>query len=224
MNSLISLSGGLDSCVLLSLLIEQKAKIKCITFKYGSKHEAYEINAAKKIAYYYGLAITIVDLTSIIADHFRSNLLIGQGQIPEGHYQQKDMALTIVPARNILFLATLTGIAQTEGHDTLAIGVHQGDHYIYPDCRPDFIHAMEQACCLGSGNVIKTIYTPLLHLSKAEIVKHGVRLRSPFHLTRTCYKEQEFACGKCGSCNERLEAFRLNNIEDPIQYEVDNDK
>ena len=98
------------------------------------------------------------------------------------------------------------------------MGVHAADHAIYPDCRPLFINAMQAAVFHGSGKLV-TLDAPFLHISKGSIVKKGLALKTPFQLTRTCYKDQPVACGKCGSCQERLEAFATNNMIDPLPYE-----
>jgi 7-cyano-7-deazaguanine synthase len=123
-----------------------------------------------------------------------------------------------VPGRNIIFLSILAGIAWSREATEIGIGIHQGDHAIYPDCRQSFFKVMGQAIREGTDNRV-SIVAPFLDTDKAGIVKWGFKHGVPFHLTRTCYKDQPVACGKCGSCCERREAFKLYNQEDPIQYE-----
>ena len=150
---------------------------------------------------------------------FKSALLKSDDEpIPEGHYQDDNMSKTVVPARNIIFSSILAGYAWSVEAKEVWIGIHAGDHFIYPDCRPEFYFAMKEAIMRGTNNKVNLI-APFLNKDKAEIVKRGIELKVPFEITRTCYTENELACGKCGSCVERLEAFALNGIADPIKYE-----
>ena len=214
---LLALSGGLDSAVLLAYLLHEGYSPECVGFYYGSKHNAIENEAAKKIAAHYSVNLTMIDISGVMA-HFKSDLLLSGGAIPEGHYNDETMSRTVVPARNMIFYSILVGLAESRRINHLALGVHQGDHHIYPDCRPDFINAMKYAGVLATEGKVKGI-APFSHWNKADIVRVGLELNVPFELTRTCYKTDEVACGKCGSCTERLEAFALNNAIDPIQYQ-----
>ncbi|MDD2260685.1 MAG: 7-cyano-7-deazaguanine synthase QueC [Clostridia bacterium] len=217
MKAIIALSGGIDSTVVLRSLLLQGYDVFPVSFFYGSKHNPYENEAAKKIAEHYGLTLHLIDVSAVTI-LFESALLSKGGEIPEGHYAGENMRQTVVPSRNMIFLTILSGIAESKGISNLAIGVHQGDHFIYPDCRPEFIKSMQQTITLSSAGAVNTILTPILHMDKAQVVKWGVEMEIPFHLTRTCYKAQQLACGKCGSCVERLEAFQKNNLTDPIEY------
>jgi len=215
----LSLSGGLDSCTLLGNLLRQcdANEILCVSFKYGSKHNQYENEAAQKIAKYYGVNFIEIDITPIMTC-FKSDLLLSGGEIPEGHYQADNMKSTVVPCRNMIFASILAGIAESSGASTVALGVNCGDHAIYPDCRASFIYSMNKTTQEATDKKVKII-APFLLDTKETIVHFGMKIRSPYHLTRTCYKNQEIACGKCGSCIERLEAFAQNNAVDPIEYE-----
>lgn len=154
-----------------------------------------------------------------IRDLFKSNLLKDQGEIPEGHYNDSNMSLTVVPGRNSIFITIMAGYAESVDADTVALGVHAGDHVVYPDCRPLFISAMNTAIQASTEEKVH-IETPFLHLNKTEILKIGYSLPTPvpYEYSRTCYKDQELSCGKCGSCSERLEAFKLIGKVDPIKY------
>ena len=112
----------------------------------------------------------------------------------------------------------MAGLAWSKGAREIAIGIHQGDHAIYPDCRVSFYNAMNQAIAEGTDHNV-LITAPFLHTDKTGILDWGFRHEVPYHLTRTCYKDQELSCGKCGSCVERLEAFAFHNTKDPIKYE-----
>jgi 7-cyano-7-deazaguanine synthase len=224
MKTMLALSGGIDSTTVLTWLVNHGHAVHCCLFHYGSKHNKFELAAAKNVYEYYSknypdkiLGITEVDLTTIFVK-CKSNLLEGQGQIPEGHYNDANMSKTVVPARNMVFLSVMAGLAESYELDSIAIGIHQGDHHIYPDCRPEFFFAMKEAVLRGTDGKISAI-APFLKLNKAQIVEYGLKHGAPYHLTRTCYKNQEKACGKCGSCTERLEAFEKNGVPDPIEYE-----
>jgi 7-cyano-7-deazaguanine synthase len=130
------------------------------------------------------------------------------------------MSQTVVPGRNIIFLSIMTGIAWSNEASIVAVGVHAGDHEIYEDCRAGFVAAMNAAVIQGSGDRVR-LEAPFQYLDKAGILKIGYSLNRavPYELTRTCYKDQEVSCGRCGSCGERLLAFHSIGKEDPVQYE-----
>lgn len=221
MRSLVSLSGGMDSATLLANSINAygKPNVEAVGFTYGSKHNSYENKAAEALALYYEVPYRLIDLTQVMAG-LKSNLLKAGGEIPEGHYEQDNMSLTVVPGRNIIFLSVLASIAMSEKFNYVTIGVHAGDHHIYPDCRPEFIRQMGWAIFYGTDSKVQLL-TPLLHFTKAGILEAGLKMMVPYHITRTCYKDQPVACGKCGSCVERREAFSLQKATDPIPYEYD---
>lgn len=218
-DSMISLSGGLDSCTLLATAIAEGQSPLCVSFYYGSKHNKYENAAAVKITEYYQVPLKYIDISQI-TQNFRSNLLKSGGEIPEGHYKDESMKQTVVPARNLIFLSILAGLADSLEIHKIGIAVHQGDHCIYPDCRPAFISSAQTTVYLATDGKVDRIYCPFLNISKADIVKIGLDLSVPYQLTRTCYKDQEKPCGKCGACVERLEAFKANGKVDPVEYQL----
>jgi len=216
----MGLSGGMDSATVLGYYHSKNYKIYPIFFNYQSKHNKYELECSKKLAEYFKTEpLKIVNL-NFIGELFKSNLLDGQGEIPEGHYEAPNMALTVVPGRNSIFITIMSGYAESVGAEFVAVGTHAGDHMIYPDCREVFISSMNTSIQLSSDGKVK-IQTPIQRLNKTGILQMGHRLRFPvpYELTRTCYKDQELSCGKCGSCQERLEAFRNIGKKDPIQYQ-----
>jgi 7-cyano-7-deazaguanine synthase len=222
----MGLSGGMDSATLLGILVSQGYAVHCCSFYYGSKHNKYELEAANNLVKFYqdhqrNVVHHKIDL-SVAFSEFKSNLLLTGGEIPEGHYEAESMKATVVPGRNMIFAAIMAGLAESIGAVAIALGVHQGDHHIYPDCRKEFIKALDLAVYLSSDRKIEVI-TPLLEMNKISLLRRGLHVQIPapipYHLTRTCYKDQELSCGKCGSCQERLEAFELNGIKDPIKYE-----
>lgn len=213
----LALSGGMDSATLCGYYINKKIDVVPIFFDYGSKHNRYEKEMAKKLADYYGLSIIFVNLDFINA-LFKSDLLQTGGVIPEGEYQDSNMSQTVVPARNIIFISIMAGYAWSIKVKDIAIGVHTGDHYIYEDCRPEFLLAMSKALIYGTGDKV-ALQMPFQHLSKIEILKIGSNINVPYEYTRTCYKNQKNSCGKCGSCQERINAFSIIGRKDPIQYD-----
>lgn len=217
MKAVLSLSGGIDSTTLAVHLIRMGIDVIPVSFNYGSKHNERELEAGGEICSYLDIPQPeVIDVTDV-SFHLSSNLL-GDGPIPEGHYTEENMKKTVVPCRNLIFASILAGIADSNGAKSVGLGVHEEDHYIYPDCRGDFIRALRDATLYATeGRVM--VLTPLLDWSKKRIVEYGLSLGAPYHLTRTCYKTQNLACGRCGACRERLEAFESNNVDDPIKYE-----
>lgn len=220
MKFIVSLSGGLDSTVLLADLKFRfpDAEIHSVSFAYGAKHNKEENWAAALVGKFYATAShRHIDLTRAFVG-IESNLMAGGGPIPEGHYQAESMKATVVPGRNTIFAAHLLGLAQSIGASHVFMGIHSGDHAIYPDCRPLWRACMSSAMREASEEAV-TLEAPFISLDKVEIVAKGIKLNVPFHLTRTCYTSYSLACGKCGSCVERREAFAKNGVEDPIKYQ-----
>lgn len=220
MKAIVSLSGGMDSTtVLAECLAQEREVVSLVSFEYGSKHNKYENQAALNIANHYSLGIRHINLSEITSSGFKSNLLLSGGDIPEGHYESESMSQTVVPGRNLIFDSILCGLAWSLGAEEIWIGIHGGDHAIYPDCRPTFFHAMNTAILAGTDEKCRLV-APFLYGNKTSIIQRGMEICVPYELTRTCYKDQPIACGKCGSCQERLEAFAAVGVEDPVQYET----
>jgi len=226
--TVLSLSGGLDSTTVLAKLLHCGNEVIPVWFFYGSKHNEYERKAVLKVIEYYKkryskqiLQLEFIDLSSFMGS-LSSALLKNDTPIPEGAYDAPTMSQTVVPGRNIIFSSILAGIAWSRKADNIALGIHQGDHAIYPDCRPQFFIAMNDAIAWGTDKNVNMI-APFLGMDKAGIVKEGLTLKVPYELTRTCYKDQEHPCGVCGACNERLAAFASNNAVDPLYYHGETD-
>jgi 7-cyano-7-deazaguanine synthase len=207
----------MDSATLLGFYLDKGFEVIPVSFNYGSKHNQYEAAAARDLAVYYRLKIIPIDLP-FIAGLFSSNLLKTGGDIPEGHYQAANMSLTVVPGRNVIFISIMMGLAWSLGAEVVAVGVHAGDHAIYEDCRAGFVAAMNAAVIQGSGDRVR-LEAPFQYLDKEGILRVGERIAVPYDLTRTCYKDRPTSCGKCGSCQERLEAFAKIGRKDPIDYD-----
>ncbi len=203
-DSLIVLSGGMDST---TLLWDRKDSIAlAVTFDYGSRHNAREIECAHRNCEILGVEHLVIPL-EFMGKYFKSSLLIGGEEIPEGHYTDESMKSTVVPFRNGIMLAIAAGLAESRGLKKVMLANHSGDHAIYPDCRPGFVDAMSKTIEEGTyeGIVIDAPYTKI---SKSDIARIGKRIGVDYTLTYSCYKGGEKHCGKCGTCIERVEALR----------------
>lgn len=214
-NSLIALSGGVDST---TLLYEYREEIACaVGFDYGSKHNARELAAAKAICHELEIPYLIIPL-AFIEEYFRSDLLLSGGEMQLGDYSEENMSSTVVPFRNGIMLSVLAGLAESRDLQQVLIANHFGDHAIYPDCRESFVKPMGEAITAGTSNGVKLV-APYTALTKTEIVARGTRLGVPYGKTYSCYQGGERHCGRCGTCRERHEAFVANGLEDPTLYE-----
>lgn len=214
-NSLIALSGGVDST---TLLYEYREEIACaVGFDYGSKHNARELAAAKAICHELEIPYLIIPL-AFIGEYFRSDLLLSGGEMQLGDYSEENMSSTVVPFRNGIMLSVLAGLAESRDLQQVLIANHFGDHAIYPDCRESFVKPMGEAITAGTSNGVKLV-APYTALTKTEIVARGTRLGVPYGKTYSCYQGGERHCGRCGTCRERHEAFVANGLEDPTLYE-----
>lgn len=214
-NSLIALSGGVDST---TLLYEYREVVACaVGFDYGSKHNARELAAAKAICRELEIPYLIIPL-AFIGEYFRSDLLLSGGEMQLGDYSEENMSSTVVPFRNGIMLSILAGLAESRDLQQVLIANHFGDHAIYPDCRESFVKPMGEAITAGTSNGVKLV-APYTKLTKAEIVARGTRLGVPYGKTYSCYQGGERHCGRCGTCRERHDAFVANGLEDPTLYE-----
>lgn len=218
MRSIVSLSGGMDSATVLAEALSHKQnEVIAVSFSYGSKHNFFENAKARSLAKHYQVHHHYIELDEAMRN-FKSNLLASGGEIPEGHYADETMKLTVVPARNMIFISFLVGLAESFQADSVWLGIHAGDHHIYPDCRPDFFESMNHTVKLVTEDRVH-LEAPFLYADKTKILTRGFQLGVPYQMTRTCYKQQELACGRCGSCRERLEAFENIGRKDPVEYE-----
>lgn len=208
-------SGGLDSTVLLYKCRQDFNVVLSLGFDYGQRH-IRELLAASRICDELDLERSVVDISGI--KHLIHSSQTGHSPVPEGHYTAETMKATVVPNRNMIMLSIAAGIAITMEAPIVAYGPHGGDHAIYRDCRPEFVDKMDEVL-LEADEFKVNIFAPFLDMTKADIVKLGAELNVPFHLTRTCYNDRALACGRCGTCVERLEAFGIAGIEDPLVYE-----
>jgi 7-cyano-7-deazaguanine synthase len=202
------------------LLHAEGYELHLLAFDYGQRHSK-ELAFAERSARRLKAAFDLIDLSNI-GKFLKGSALTDDIAVPDGHYTAPTMAITVVPNRNAIMLSIAYGIAVAEQAELVAFGVHAGDHFIYPDCRPAFItafEAMERTAVEGSGNPKLRLEAPFQHLNKDQIVKLGAMLGVPFADTWSCYKGGAKHCGRCGTCVERKEAFRDAGVVDPTEYE-----
>lgn len=218
MKTIVVCSGGLDSVTLAHKVAAERTLTRLVSFDYGQRHKK-ELDYARRCAMRLTAPHDVVDIAAV-GRLLTGSALTSGGGVPEGHYAEETMRVTIVPNRNAIMLAVAFGAAAAERADAVAAAVHGGDHFIYPDCRPAFVEAfetMQRRALDGLARI--SFYTPFLRVSKAEIVREGARLGVPFAETWSCYKGGARHCGRCGTCVERREAFHLAGIHDPTPYQ-----
>lgn len=217
MKVVVLLSGGMDSTTLLYHNIKQGNEVFPISFDYGQRHNK-ELIAARNICEGLGIVTRwkLVNLSNI--GYLLPSALTGVGSIPNGHYEDETMKLTVVPNRNMILLSIATGYAQGIGAKFVSYAAHSGDHAIYPDCRPEFFYKCGETIGLATGGEV-ALEAPYIKLSKADIVRIGSGIGVPYKKTWSCYKGGDKHCGSCGTCVERKEAFLLAGVEDPTEYE-----
>tara|TARA_B110000211_G_scaffold73090_1_gene84880 strand:+ start:1737 stop:2393 length:657 start_codon:yes stop_codon:yes gene_type:complete len=209
-------SGGMDSFTVLNRALKDGKEVYALTFDYGQKH-VKEIACASKACEQLGVTHKVIDISAI------NQLLAGSSltddiEIPEGHYEADNMKSTVVPNRNMILLSLAVGYAVSVKASQVYYGAHSGDHAIYPDCRPEFVMKMNDVCQIANYEAVE-IFSPYLNDTKSDILTDGLKMGLSYENTWTCYNGREKACGKCGACQERLEAFADNNASDPLAYE-----
>lgn len=208
----------MDSCVT-TAIARRNYEIAALHASYGQPTERRELQSFQALADHFGAA----DRLAVRLEHFRliggSSLTDSSMPIHDADLSNRDIPNTYVPFRNAHFLSIATSWAEVLGATKIFIGAVWEDSSGYPDCRPEYYEAFNNVIRAGTRPTTSiTIETPLIHLSKRDIVKQGVELRAPFHLTWSCYRNSDTACGVCDSCALRLRAFQQAGVEDPIVY------
>ncbi|MET8981657.1 7-cyano-7-deazaguanine synthase QueC [Streptomyces sp. NPDC004539] len=219
-HAVVIASGGLDSSAVAYLLASRGARVSLLSFDYGQRHRK-ELAYAALVADQLGASHEVVDLTTLGRLLTGSALTDPAVAVPDGHYSDAGMKVTVVPNRNAIMLSAAAGVAVASGADAVAFGAHAGDHAVYPDCRPEFVEQFTRAVRVGNEGFLAEefeILAPFLTATKADIVTAGVELGVPFERTWSCYKGGDVHCGMCGTCWERREAFRLAGVADPTSY------
>ena len=221
----VLLSGGLDSSTCLALVVSKygSENVEALSIHYGQKHDR-EVRSAQAVADYYGVKLTILDLSPVFSGSNCSLLNHSSEEIEHRSYaeQLKDLGgtgtvNTYVPFRNGLMLSAAAAVAQSNGSDEIWYGAHKDDAAgrAYPDCTPEFVDHMGKAIYEGTGHEIKLV-APFINSNKADIVRQGLAMKVPYELTWSCYEGGEKPCGTCGTCIDRFNAFKLNNAIDPL--------
>lgn len=224
MRVLVLSSGGVDSSTALGLAVSKYGaeNVTALSISYGQKHDK-EIEAAKKVAAFYGVEQLFLDLSLIFQYSDCSLLKQSKEEIPEESYavqiqktKGEKPVSTYVPFRNGLFLSSAASIALSKNCGLIYYGAHADDAagFAYPDCSEVFNDAMNKAIYEGSGHQLR-IEAPFVRMNKAEVVKLGLKLGVPYELTWSCYEGEEKPCGKCGTCIDRASAFAANGVKDP---------
>ena len=219
MKVVVIYSGGMDSFTILNKALRAGHEVLAVSFNYGQRH-GKELDYAARVCIELGIVHNVIDITAMQSLMSNSSLMAqSEVAIPEGHYEADTMKSTVVPNRNMILIALAIGYAVNEGASEVWYGAHSGDHTIYPDCRPEFVEAMARASLLANFEPVAVV-APYLNSDKIEILRDGLAMGLDYGKTWTCYNGREQACGKCGSCVERMEAFSENGTVDPLQYET----
>ena len=226
MKAIVLSSGGLDSTTTMAIAKSQEFDIYSLSFRYGQRHKI-ELEAAKRVAEFFKVAKHLV--IEINLREFGSSALTDNLEVPKDRSEDnisESVPITYVPARNTIFLSYALAWAEVSNINDIFLGVNALDYSGYPDCRPEFIAAFEKLANLATkvgieGKKIK-IHSPLINLSKAEIIKKGIELGVDYSITHSCYDPSSNgdACGRCDSCKLRLKGFTEAGFTDPIKYQT----
>lgn len=211
-------SGGMDSYTLAAWLRSQGRLHSCLSFNYGQRH-AKELDYAIHNCELWDIPHRSIDLQALTPFLSASGSALLGGSVPEGHYAEESMKQTVVPNRNMIMLSVAIAYAVAIGLPTVAYGAHSGDHTIYPDCRPEFVDAVNALAAIANWQPVR-VEAPFLSLDKGSILSIGHGLGLDYAQSWTCYKGGVTACGVCGSCQERLEAFYRHGWIDPLEYQT----
>ena len=216
MKTIVICSGGLDSVSLAHKVAAEHTLHSLVSFDYGQRHKK-ELDYAAACAVRLNVPHKIIDIRAI-GESLTGSALTDDIDVPDGHYEEESMKSTVVPNRNMVMLSLAIAYAVSVNASAVLFGAHGGDHAIYPDCRPEFVEKMAAVSRVANYEIVD-VQAPYLSLNKIEILAKGIAMGLDYGKSWTCYKGRELACGKCGSCQERLEAFSLNDAVDPLKYE-----
>lgn len=218
MTAIVVLSGGMDSTTALHHALALHDTVQAVSVDYGQRH-VKELEYATSTCNQLDVRHDIIDASALGLLLAGSALTTAAVEVPQGHYADESMRSTVVPNRNAILLNLVAGIAVARKMDAIVTGVHAGDHPIYPDCRPEFITALQHQLDAGNEGYHQVrVEAPFVHVAKHDIVRVGDRLGVDWARTWSCYQGDVWHCGKCGTCVERREAFQLAGVTDPTRY------
>lgn len=212
-------SGGMDSTTAVAWAMHEFDDVRTIGFDYGQKHRK-ELQSAQLVASNYGIRNDIVDLKSV-THLIATSALTSDAEVPEGHYEEDTMKQTVVPNRNSMMANIAIAVAVSWEANAVVLGIHAGDHAVYPDCRPQFVNRLSSLAMVANEGFIQRdfdVIAPFVTWTKAQIAEYGVVRNVPYELTWTCYVGDDQHCGRCSTCVERLEAFAIAGYTDPVTY------
>lgn len=219
-DTVVVVSGGLDSAVALGLYHSIGRRVLAVSVNYGQRH-ARELGAAVDLANFYSVKHEILAVPGLAVALPGCALTDPNTPVPEGHYADASMASTVVPGRNAILTTLAASVAIAHQARDIVLGVHAGDHPVYPDCRPEFVDAIDKVVARSTDQaLIPRVVAPFVRWTKTEIVSLGYRLGVPFARTWSCYQGGDRHCGRCGTCVERAEAFREAVVPDPTAYDT----
>lgn len=217
--SIVLVSGGMDSCVTAAIAFGESEDVAFLHVSYGQLTEARERRAFNDIADHYGIKIRLDISIEYLAKIGGSSLTDEKIKVAEAKLESEEIPTSYVPFRNANMLSIATSWAEVVGAKKIYIGAVAEDSSGYPDCRPEFYEAFQRTIDVGTKpDTHIDIKTPIIHLSKADIVLKGIELTAPLHLTWSCYRSEDLACGTCDSCALRLRGFEQAGVKDPIEY------
>lgn len=217
--AVLAFSGGMDSTTLAAYYHRRGYRLLLLTVDYGQRH-ARELEAARAVAAHYAAEHHIVDLTTVGALMPGSALTDPTVDVPEGHYAAESMRATVVPNRNAIMANIAAGIGSARAAHVVALGIHAGDHHVYPDCRPAFLTALQASTTAAlDGFHTPFVDAPFINRTKTDIARLAATLDAPLALSWSCYQGGKAHCGRCGTCVERREAFTDAGVPDPTTYE-----
>jgi 7-cyano-7-deazaguanine synthase len=218
--AIVAVSGGMDSCVT-AAIAKQEYELSFAHINYGQKTERRELRSFNDIADFYGVHNKLVVDFTHLAEIGGSSLTDKNIEVSKADLSSKEIPSSYVPFRNANLLSVCVSWAEVINAEAIFIGAVFEDSSGYPDCKPEFFRAYEKMIDLGTKPDTKIVLiTPIINFSKADIVKKGIELNAPLHLTWSCYQNEDEACGICDSCALRLRGFQIAGIEDPIKYKV----
>ncbi len=219
--AVVILSGGLDSTTCLAIALAAGYRVWALTFDYGQRHRV-EIESARRVAQHYHVEEHRIVELPFMRTIGGSALTDDALDVPVTGVAENQIPVTYVPARNLIFLSVAAAFAETVGAFAVYLGVNALDYSGYPDCRPEFIEAFAKTARLGTKAGVNglpiSVETPLLSMSKADIIRLGTTLQVPYELTSSCYLGGDIACGVCDSCRLRLKGFAEAGQSDPLKY------